>query len=437
MLRAACRLATLSLFVLACYAVSIRAQTQTDVPNGGEKLQFAVYLNRHGVRSPTGKAGQYNAYSAAPWPDWDVPPGYLTAHGFQLMKLFGAYDRAHFAAEGLIAPAGCADAAHVTVLADSDQRTRETGEALAEGMFPGCAVGVHAQADGDPDALFHAMHAGVGKADRALALAAIEGGIGGNAGNLTEAYRPQLDALDKILAGCGRVPATNTKRTSIFDTPASEAEGRGDHAAELRGPLTVASSLAESLLLEYTQGMKGADLGWGCLDEAKLREVMQLHTAAVAYTERTPFIARMYASNLLEHILEALEQRAAGKALAGAPGKPGDRVLFLVGHDTNIATVAGMLNLHWIVDGMNDGTPPGGTLVFELWRARTGAYSVRAYYTAQALDQMREATPLTLADPPERVPVFVPDCSRRDLSCPLNRFAATVHRAMDVGYNWQ
>ncbi|MGH9342526.1 MAG: histidine-type phosphatase, partial [Terriglobia bacterium] len=57
-------------------------------------------------------------------------------------------------------------------------------------------------------------------------------------------------------------------------------------------------------------------------------------------------------------------------------------LLLPAGHDTNIATVAGMLNLHWIADGINDGTLPGGALVFELWRAPSGAYSVRVLYTA-------------------------------------------------------
>jgi 4-phytase / acid phosphatase len=400
----------------------------------GGNLQYVLYLERHGVRSPTSKNDRFNAYSAAPWPQWSVKPGYLTAHGFDLMRLFGAYDRAELAKEGLLTPESCADASHVTIFADSDQRTRETGKALAEGMFPSCPVAVRALPEGTPDSLFHTMRASAAKPDRSLALAAIEGRIGGNANNLTEAYRPQLEALDKVLAGCGRVPATNPKRTSIFDVPVAQAQGAGDHAADLSGPLTVASTLTENLLLEYTEGMRGADLGWGCLDESTLRAIMQLHTAATGYTERTPAIARMDASNLLAHILAALEQSAEGHAIPGAPGKPGDRLLFLVGHDTNIATVSGMLGLDWILDGRSDDTPPGGALIFELWRARTGAYSIRVYYTAQTLDQMRDSSPLTLANPPDRVPVFVPGCGRSDMSCSLDGFAAAARRAIDPAY---
>jgi 4-phytase / acid phosphatase len=427
----------LKAFLLAAFILCdlpVQGQSSAGTAGSNGKLRFVVYLSRHGVRSPTSDPARYDAYSVAPWPHWSVPPGYLTPHGFELMKLFGAYDRAEFAGEGLFAPTGCTDASRIAILADSDERTRETGKALAAGMFPGCSVTVHALPEGDPDPLFHAIRAGVGKPDNAMALAAIEGRIGGRAANLTDAYRTQLEALDRILAGCGKVPATNPQRSSIFDLPNELAKGKSDHAADLHGPLSLASSMTESLLLEYADGMKDNELGWGCLDEPELRHVMQLHTAEVEYSERTPYIARMDASNLFVHILAALEQSAVGKPLPGAPGKPGDRALFLIGHDTNIATVAGMLDLNWILDGRRDDTPPGGALIFELWQAPSGTYSVLVYYTAQTLDQMRDATSLTLARPPERVPVFVPGCSRPDMSCTLDSFAATVRRVVDPVY---
>jgi 4-phytase / acid phosphatase len=275
--------------------------------------------------------------------------------------------------------------------------------------------------------------------DPALAVAAIGGRIGGDPNNLAQAYRPQLAALDKILAGCGKVPVTNAARTSLFDVPAVMQPGKGDHGAALRGPLATASTLAENLLLEYTQGMSGTELGWGCLDEASLRQAMELHEAEEDYADRTPVMARMHASNLLDRILRALDQSATGKPQAGAPGKPDDKVLLLVGHDTNISTVAGVLGLDWIIDGRRNDTPPGGSLVFELWHS-AGGYSIRVYYTAQTLEQMREATPLTAANPPARVPVFVPGCGSAagiggaGSACSLEGFKATVRGSIDPAY---
>ena len=420
------------LFVLGSL---VSAQTpDTQAANGAADLQLVVVLSRHGVRAPIGAADLYGKYAAAPWPAWEVPQSYLTAHGYELMKLFGAWDRAKFASLNLIAPAGCADAAHVSMVADSDQRTRETGKALAEGMFPGCSIPVHAGPEGSKDPLFRPIESGSIHPDTALATAAVAGRIGGDANNVTELYRSQLTLLDHVLAGCGHAPA-NAQRTSIFAIPATLTPGAGDSPAGLHGPASTAATIAENLLLEYTQGMSDANTGWGCLDGATLRTIMQINSANWDYGKRTPAIARTIASTLLDRILKTMQQGMDGASVSGAIGKPGDRLVILVGHDTNIVTVAGALHIDWIVDGRADDTPPGGALLFELWRPRNGGQPfVRLEYTAQTLEQMRNSEPLTLAHPPAKAPIFVPGCSRADLSCTWEGFAQAMHAATDPAY---
>jgi len=426
----ACLICLNSLFAAAQSATPSSNNTASD-------LKFVVYLSRHGVRSPTGMQAQYNPYSLAPWPAWDVPPGYLTAHGYQLMKLFGAYDRMELAKDGLLSTSGCEDAGKVGFYADSDQRTRETGKALAEGLFPGCRTDVQFRPEGTNDPLFHfhPTQAQLGAQTSAQATAAIAGRIGGDPANLTEAYRTQLGMLDTVLATCGSPASPPQKRTSLFKIPATLTQGSGGHVAELRSSLNTASTLVENLLLEYTQGMEASSVGWGCVDGAKLRFLMELHSAATDFTERTPIMARIGASNLLTVIDKSIEQAVTQKAIHGIPGKPGDRALFLIGHDTNLTNIAGLLSLTWIADGRRDDTPPGSALIFELWRNRkTGQFSVRTYFTVQTLEQMRSSATLTLSNPPARVPVFLPGCSQKDFSCPLPAFTQTVQHAIDARY---
>ncbi len=437
-LRAALRPSLLTLFALFALVSFSSAQSpaqtpaQTpDVQQAGPELQMVVLLSRHGVRSPLGSPDQYNRYSAAPWPAWDVPPGYLTDRGYQLMKLFGAWDRVKFSGEGLLSPSGCADSRQVTIWADTDERTIQSGKALAEGMFPGCGIKVQSHSDSSPDPLFRPLNAGVAHADSALTIAAIEGRVGGDPNNLTEAFRPQLTALDRVLEGCGRKPA-NAKRVSIFDIPSGLKPGSGDPPVVASGPLVTASTLAEDLLLEYTEGMKDTDVGWGCVDGATLRYLMQLDTARWDYGYRTPAISRLYASNLLDRILKTMQQKVTGEPVPGAIGKPGDRLVLLAGHDSNIVAIAGALGINWVFDGRVDDTPPGGALLFELWRSpEDGRPFVRVEYTAQTLEQMRKAEPLTPANPPADVPILIPACSRQDLSCTWDGFSAAVHQAIN------
>jgi len=429
--RGATCVAFLSMISFACCAAPAGAQRPAaDGTGSGARLQFVIYLSRHGVRSPTGKNAQYDVYSTAPWPKWSVPPGYLTAHGYELMEIFGAYDRLQLSGEGLLSAKGCGDAASVTFYADSDQRTRETGKALAAGLFPGCAPEVKGLPEGTPDALFHPLVAHANSADVALSTAAIAGRIGGNPNNPAEAYRAQLTELDRILGTCGDPSGATMKRQSILAIPAKLTPGSDDRLADLRGPLSIASTLTENFLLEYTEGMEASNVGWGCVNGANLGSLLELHTAAAEYSQRPEPIARVQSANLLHQIALSLSQAAGSKPVSGAISRVGDRALFLIGHDTNIASIAGLLSLHWIADGRSDDTPPGGALVFELWRAASGEDSVRVYYTTQTLEQMRSAIMLSTEDPPARVPVFVPGCSRDDFSCSLGDFEKALQRSL-------
>ena len=421
---------TRRLRVFACFFIPIAAAAQAAPSNdlsSSADLRYVVYLSRHGVRSPTGTSATYNQYSAGAWPEWPVPPGYLTPHGYHLMELFGTYDRAHLAAEGLLSPTGCADASRITLYADSDQRTRETGKAFAHGLMSGCDLAVQGLPEGTNDPLFHFLGDKSAQRDPERATAAVAGRIGGDPANLTLAYRDQLQSLDHLLATCGKPAAAAAHRTSLFDVPSSLSPGSGDHLVNLKGPINTASTLVENLLLEYTNGMNQADVGWGCIGRPELQSLMNLHTAATDFAQKTPEIARAQASQLLDRIGSSIEQAVSRKPVAGAIGKPADLALFLIGHDTNQENVAGMLNLTWIVDGRRDDTPPGGSLIFELWQTRaTSSYSVRTYYTAQTLDQMRDSTPLTESQAPARVPVFIPGCSRSDMSCDLTSFVSLL-----------
>ncbi len=383
----------------------------------------------NGVRNPGGaRARQYlrgSALGLAPFPAvWK-------------RCLSPSRDRG-LAQAGLLSAKGCADAGRLYIWADTDQRTIETGRALAEGMFPDCAVQVHSLPEGSDDPLFSPINAGIGRPDRNLAAASVAGRIGGHPQALLEAYRPALETMQHVLAGCKPGPGCRPVKQSLLELPAAVGPGKADRLAEMTGPLATASTLAQNLLLEYANGMAGKELGWGRLNESNLRQMMSLHTAYADLLRQTPYIGRAQVSNLLSHVLKAMEQAVAGKAVAGALGKPGDRVVVIVGHDTNLSNISGMLGLSWLIPGyQRDDTPPGGTLVFELWqRPANGEYTVRTYYICQTLEQMRKALPLTLTAPPAKAPVFLPGCSTAEegFACGWKAFQRTLESAIDPAF---
>ena len=127
---------------------------------------------------------------------------------------------------------------------------------------------------------------------------------------------------------------------------------------------------------------------------------------------RTPYLARARGSALLSHVLRSMQQAARGEAMTGTLGSPNDRLLLVMGHDSDFYFIGSMLDLHWLTPGYPpDATPPNMSLTFELWRDGLGRRTVRAYVLTQRPAQLREGPPLSLARPPDRAAVFIPGCS--------------------------
>jgi 4-phytase/acid phosphatase len=393
------------------------------------QLRYVVIISRHGVRSPTWNSERLNRYSAQPWPEWGVPPGNLTPHGRALMKLMGAYYREWLSGERLLSQEGCGDVGRVFIHADTDQRTIETGRALAETLLPGCPVAVHSVPEGRRDALFDPISAGIAKPDWEIAAKAVRERLGEHPEHFLDLHRAAFEALQFVLAGGGSAPK------KLIELPEEISVSITGKSVQLNEQLSVASTLSEDLLLEYTDGMQGKDLGWGRLDADILFRVLELHAAYDDLTRRTLYLARARGSNLLDHVLRSMEQAATGKAVPGALGRPGAAVLILSGHDTNLSNLSGMLGLSWHLPGYQpDDTPPGGALIFSLWQQPgTRQYFVRTQYLAQTLQQMRSAAPLTMAAPPAKEDVAVAGCelATGSIGCSWETFAKTLQRAID------
>jgi 4-phytase / acid phosphatase len=396
-------------FGIAVAASSLAAQ---------EHLEYAAIVVRHGVRAPTWDAARLNEYSAEPWPDFGAAPGNLTPHGRALIEILGSYYREWLTSERLLNPKGCGDSAKIYIVADTDQRTVDTGRAISESILAGCEIPVHSREGKNP------LFSGAGATDPQLARAAVTARMGGSLEQLVAYHRSAFEALQHILDG-GHAAG---KRLIELPTGTDGAA----KSADLLGPFAVGSTISENLLLEYTNGRANASPGWGRLTKDSLFQALELHQIYADLMRRTPYLARNRGSNLLAHIVASLEQAASGRTVPGALGPLGTVVLILAGHDTNLSNLSGMLDLSWQLPGyQRDDTPPGGALIFSLWReSANGKPALRLDYLAASLDQMRKAEPLTAADPPEKQPIKIGGCEG-SAGCSWEKFRALAGKTID------
>jgi 4-phytase/acid phosphatase len=385
----------------------------------GDTQVFAVVVTRHGVRSFT------HAPAAYTWPNWGpVAPGYLSAHGYRLMTYLGRYYRTYFASIGL--PMACAS--HGTyVYADLDQRTLETGRALIEGACgspDALALDHDAQTGpGVNDPLFDGADwlVAAGKVDTTASRAAVAAAAPTPLSAIVTQHAADFAALQSLLdARCsGTCPPANGGESTIVAKTG---------LAEVRGPVDAGSSYAESLFLEQAQCGPA-------VDPEKLAAAMRLHVLEYDVNARNAYNSLVRGGNIFAHIVGLLEEKAGlAHPDVAVPDIAHDNVALISGHDTQLGALGGILSAHWPLEHglVPDDMPPGGALIFELYRTVAGAYRVRLQFAYETLAQLRSAS--ALPDGIAISPVQFAGCDGADCSVPLERFAALAHSLSTRGF---
>jgi 4-phytase/acid phosphatase len=287
--------------------------------------------------------------------------------------------------------------------------------------------------------LFHPVDAGIAQLDEKMAVAAVNGRLGGNPQALAATYAAELALLRSVLfnyrAELTPPPATPAGKLDVTAAPITVTAGSSSALPVNLGGLLTIDTAIDPFMMQYADGMASSDVAWGALSSGGISQIFRLYDRTLDLEYRTPYLARLQNSNLASHIARTLLQRATANRLSGALGSPSDKVIGLIASNFNISGLAGLLNLDWLVPGYQaDVAAPGGALVFQLRQSlRNGEFIVRAVYVTQTMDQLRNRTPLTLSAPPAIAPVFLPGCSKLNATfdCPLDHFVEWIGRTLD------
>lgn len=403
-----------------------------QTPPANEQIRAVVIVARHGVRTPIESETRSGIFNAQPWPAWPTPAGLLTPHGIDALKRMGEFYRQRYAT--LLR--GCNS---VQVESTNVPRTIASAKAVMSVVAPSCNLQITPDLTADPPDI-----------DKAKLADAINGRMAAQPQWFTHAFARPLAEVHDVLAtctGCKSVPdfrtmmlATGTQAPSMMQPGAitsSRAVAPRDAAKE--NAVALGADFAENFLLQYTEGLPMDQVGWGRVSRAKLDDLMEMNTRYHDFILRTPYYAQEAAGPMAQKISQWLSAAAAGLNIPIGTGRPdapaggGESLLYLSAHDANLTWLGGLLRIDWIVsDETINATPPGSALVFELvHNSKTNADTVRAFFLAQTLDQIRNLTPLTGAEKPSIAPIFIPGCSGPgpDYNCSVDGFAHAVDQA--------
>ncbi|MCB5197453.1 histidine-type phosphatase [Deefgea salmonis] len=397
------------------------AQSSTD---DEWQISKVVILNRHGVRSPTKDTALMQQVTPDRWPAWPVALGELTPRGGQLLQLLGHYYQTAWQNNGLLPAQGCPATGRMLVWADSEQRTRATGQALIDAVAPNCGVALQSQANASQvDPLFHPLKMGICQLNPKAVRRSIQQQLGTEPVDqqFASAYQ-QLAATLNLNAAplCTAQPQSDCRLPQLLPSRLHVDH----HGAHFKGALGLASTFSEIFLLQYADGMPDSQVGWGRIEQpAQWQQLFTAHNGNFALTQKNPLIASANATPLLQVISDALQDHAPANGGTLAQQAASAKIVWLIGHDTNIANVAGALGLNWQLTEQPDNTAPGLAMIFERWQqTRSQREQIKIKLVYQTLPQMRAMTPLSLhGEQPGIIELTLPQCT--GAACTPSRFA--------------
>ena len=406
------------------FVLSFSAQAIETLDN--YTLEQVVVFSRHGLRaplaSPTSTLGKITPNQ---WPQWDTPASYLTTRGGVLESYFGHYFSEWLVDNKLLTENTCPSENEVYIYTNSLQRTIATGQYFTVGAFPGCIVPIiHKEKLGTMDPVFFPVISDDNPEFKQAAITSINQtahakGIEGLNQKLNNTYQD----LSNIINYTQSTNCLVDKQCDFTDLPTKIIIEKGKEPG-ITGPLRTGTSIADAFILQYYEGAPLQDIAWGKIKNNKQFE--QLVAIKEYYNTilfGSPVIAKQVAANLINYINQTFSEKNHTK------------FTFLVGHDSNVASLFSALKIKsYTLPDQFETTPIGGKIVFQKWRDNhSGEALMKIEYFYQSTDQIRNLTQLNRNNPPHKVTLEMENCPTNTMGfCSFSTFKQIIGNTNNV-----
>ena len=391
------------------------AATQTQMPSGAEEeeedllpcladlsqpgmtLDKVLILSRHNIRSPlTGEGSAIDEITPHEWFEWTSNPGELSLRGAMLETTMGQYFRLWLEKEGLFPENYIPQDGAVRFYANGLQRTLATAHYFSTGLLPVAVIPVERHVEYDEkDPVFLPLINFTNESYEADVLDEISE-LGGGEG--LSGYRKTMDEALHLLSEVTDMEESEIynsgKYGDLLEDESSLSLETGKEPA-LSGPLSLATSLADALVLQYYEEPDELKAAFG---HELTMEDWKTIGSVLEMNEKIRFASPLVAPNVANPMLQELfwEMNAQGRQFS-----------FLCGHDSTVASVLSALGAepYTLPGAIEPATPIGVKLVFSRWRDEEGEASYKVCLVYQSTQQLRSVEALSLENPPMIVPI--------------------------------
>ena len=365
------------------------------------QLKEAVVLSRHNIRSPlSGPGSALGEMTPHEWTDWTAGTSELTLRGGVLETEMGQYFRKWAVDAGLFPENYVPTADDLNVIANSMQRCIATAQYFTSGFMPVGGVEVnHRFTPSKMDPLFNPQLTKVSPEFIELAMQQINA-MGGKKGlkgvneKLAPDYALMMDVLDVKDSPLAKQDDPLLEAFDNYDTQVVFEKFKEPSLAP-GSALKELNAASDAFILQYYEQPDSLKAAFGHKltrkDWERLAHVKDVYQD-VLFT--APIVATNVAYPLVQYMYDELRS-------------PDRKFTFLVGHDSNISSVATALGIdaYELPNAIEKQTPIGSKIVIEKFLGADGQEYADINIVYQSVDQLKNMSLLDLDNPPMIYPL--------------------------------